>query len=659
MKRLYRHVIIIVAVLVLGVGKGIYCSAADNDKRVLVVCSHAETSDWATSILNPLTELEKNIPGITFYTSYLRMTSLSGVEDLHLKEEDIIHSFKDIPDLVILVGGSSYLMIDEIKEHWDDIPILLVGETDYIAPEDYTIVGVADRSIPREKLSDRAKTDNISLIKAPLFTRECVDLLRSITPSIENIIFIGGENYQSREQQIVLEDYLKENYPSLGYEPLLSSEMTTDDLINRIMTIDKNKTGVLFCSWLSHHDYMKNIVSRHSILHIIQEYAPIVSIPWVNLENNTSVVGFFTYQYNDYANVLKERIMDILLNGTQPRNLPFTTVDANARPIINDPAIKKFGINYNILPKESVIEYAQPSFWEKYKYWVWFYFLFSIACILVISTYYYYRLSTTRSKANDALKKVTEQLKAANDDAMQAREEAMKLKEDAEKASAMKSLFLQNMSHDIRTPLNAIVGFAQLLGLPDGFLEEGEKEKFTTYITNNSNVLMMLVDDILNMSDVESGKYNISIKPGQCNELCRQTLKSVEYRVQPGVDLTFTTDTEESYLLETDERRVQQILTNFLTNACKHTTNGEINLDCSVNKDPDYVLFSVTDTGDGVPPEKAEKIFERFTKLNAYVEGAGIGLNICTTLAEKLGAKVSLDQDYKDGARFILAVPKK
>ncbi len=222
----------------------------------------------------------------------------------------------------------------------------------------------------------------------------------------------------------------------------------------------------------------------------------------------------------------------------------------------------------------------------------------------------------------------------------------------------MKSLFLQNMSHDVRTPLNAIVGFSQLLGLPEEYLEEGDKDKFVSYITNNSNVLMMLVDDILNMSDVESGNYKIVKQQAYVNEICRMCQKTVEYRLQPGVVLDFTTDATDEMSVKTDPRRVQQILTNFLTNACKHTLSGQIIIDCNSTFDPDKILFSVTDTGPGIPPEKREKIFERFTKLDAYVDGAGIGLNICTTLAQKLGAEVRLDPTYTTGARFILAIPK-
>ena len=236
-------------------------------------------------------------------------------------------------------------------------------------------------------------------------------------------------------------------------------------------------------------------------------------------------------------------------------------------------------------------------------------------------------------------------------------EEKLKVqRKKAEEKNEMKSRFIQNMSHDIRTPLNAIVGFSQLLGLPDGSLTPEEKEEYSDHITNNSNMLMMLVDDILNISDVENGNYKITRRDVKCNELCANTLKSVEYRVPAGVKLYYTSDVTDEETIYTDGRRVQQVLINFLTNACKHTSEGEIRLDCHVHESEDFIHFSVIDTGEGVDPSMADDIFQRFTKLTT-VEGAGLGLNICSTIAKKLGGSVSFDKTYTGGAKFDFYIP--
>lgn len=229
--------------------------------------------------------------------------------------------------------------------------------------------------------------------------------------------------------------------------------------------------------------------------------------------------------------------------------------------------------------------------------------------------------------------------------------ELAEAKKKAEEADRQKTMFLQNMSHDLRTPLNAIVGFSQLLGLPDGFNSEEEKEQYNSYITNNSEMLMMLFEDILNMGDIEKGNFKLTYNDTLCNDLCRNILKCVEYRVPDGVELKFSTNVDDQYMVNTDGRRVQQVMLNFLTNACKHTSKGEIRLDCKVNETEGIVTFSVIDTGEGVAKEISDTLFERYVKQGEN-DSHGIGLNICQTIAEKMNGKVQLDKSYVNGAKF-------
>lgn len=230
--------------------------------------------------------------------------------------------------------------------------------------------------------------------------------------------------------------------------------------------------------------------------------------------------------------------------------------------------------------------------------------------------------------------------------------------EEARQESKLKDVYLHNLCHEIRNPLNAVVGFAQLVSLPDDIVSQKEKEEYSDYITQNSSLLMLVVDDILNISDIKSGHYKISKAPAPLNNIGVSVIASVKYRVTDKVKLSFTSDFDDSFMLVTDVRRVQQILINFLTNAIKHTSEGSIVLHCSRDENPGMVTFSVTDTGEGVPSEQADKIFDRFTKLNDFVEGTGLGLNICKTLAERLKGKVYLDKTYSEkGARFVFAHP--
>ncbi|MGN0229878.1 MAG: ATP-binding protein [Muribaculaceae bacterium] len=228
----------------------------------------------------------------------------------------------------------------------------------------------------------------------------------------------------------------------------------------------------------------------------------------------------------------------------------------------------------------------------------------------------------------------------------------------AEESEAAKMRFLQNMSHEIRTPLNAIVGFSQLLAHSNDFSQE-QVDEFVDLIDRNTDTLTNLIDDILSLSALENGKQmKLNLDTVLVNDLCRKALATVKARCPEGVELRFTTTVDDSYSFISDALRVQQVITNYLTNAEKHTTEGEILLHVSLSENPGMLTFSVTDTGEGVPADKAEVIFDRFEKIDSFVQGTGLGLNICKMIAQRLNGVVKLDTTHTSkGARFVFIVP--
>jgi signal transduction histidine kinase len=227
------------------------------------------------------------------------------------------------------------------------------------------------------------------------------------------------------------------------------------------------------------------------------------------------------------------------------------------------------------------------------------------------------------------------------------------LKENIE-ANQSKTKMLQNMTHEIRTPLNAIFGFAQLLSMPDMDLSDEQKQEYFQTINNSFNILSMLIDDVMDITDAENGNYIIHKSAVAVNKTCRTVTQMAEMKVPGTVTLYFTSEVDDNYTTNTDERRLQQVLLNFLTNACKHTRQGEIRLHVSTTENPGHLTFSVTDTGTGVPADLAEDIFKRYKKAHYNIQGSGIGLHICSIIAEKLGADIKLDRSYTNGARFLL-----
>lgn len=227
---------------------------------------------------------------------------------------------------------------------------------------------------------------------------------------------------------------------------------------------------------------------------------------------------------------------------------------------------------------------------------------------------------------------------------------------DSIEANKAKTRFLQNMSHEIRTPLNAMFGFSQLLGMPDGCWTDEEKENYNTYIYNSYNMMDMLISDILDIADSDHGNYQIHESDVHVNHICQFAMMAVEFRRSSAVEMRFTSDVDDDFTIKSDGRRIQQVLVNYLTNACKNTQQGEIHLHVSTTERPGRLTFSVTDTGIGVPPEKADQIFGRFTKLDRHAQGSGLGLNICHTIATKMEGEVYLDTCYTKGARFVFVI---
>lgn len=232
-------------------------------------------------------------------------------------------------------------------------------------------------------------------------------------------------------------------------------------------------------------------------------------------------------------------------------------------------------------------------------------------------------------------------------------------RDQAESANRMKTLFIQNMSHEIRTPLNAIVGFSQLIAENAEGKEKEEMDMYAQMINGNSELLLTLVGDVLDIAKMESGEIKLNMQPCSIQAICQLAISNVKHRAQPGVKMYFQPDKDApiDMTLLTDATRLEQVLINFLTNASKFTSEGEIILSYAIDNDQCQAIFSVTDTGPGIPADKAEIIFERFEKLDSFAQGTGLGLHICRLIANMLKGKVMVDTSYTDGARFLFIHP--
>ena len=226
-------------------------------------------------------------------------------------------------------------------------------------------------------------------------------------------------------------------------------------------------------------------------------------------------------------------------------------------------------------------------------------------------------------------------------------------KEKAEEADRLKSAFLANMSHEIRTPLNAIVGFSRLMTMADNAADE---KLYSDIINQNSEILLQLINDILDLAKIEAGTLEYVRYPMDLGELCRNVYEMHKDRVQTGVVLILD-NKDTSLIINEDQNRIMQVVTNLITNAIKFTFKGEIRFGFEVRKE--YIDFYVKDTGMGISEEKIKMIFERFVKLNTFVQGTGLGLAICRVIVEKLGGEITAESKLNEGSTFRFTIPYK
>ena len=229
--------------------------------------------------------------------------------------------------------------------------------------------------------------------------------------------------------------------------------------------------------------------------------------------------------------------------------------------------------------------------------------------------------------------------------------ELLSSKEKAEMSDSLKSAFLANMSHEIRTPLNAIVGFSHLIAESD---DAEERKTYYNIVNANNERLLQLINEILDLSKIESGTIEFSFGPASLHNLCREVHDAHIFRTPQGVSLVYE-PSDEGLVIETDKNRVFQVISNLIGNAVKFTKEGSI---CYGYKLVDnQIVFHVTDTGTGIEPEKVGRVFERFAKLNNHAQGTGLGLSICKSIVERLGGKITVNSEFGVGTTFNFTLP--
>lgn len=353
---------------------------------------------------------------------------------------------------------------------------------------------------------------------------------------------------------------------------------------------------------------------------------------------NRYIGGYFTsveIQAREQA-----EMASLVLKGTPVAEIPIK--ESSKEYILVWHSIKAWGI-----PIEKIPSYARLvniPFYELYKKQLIAFICVAFIFINIVATglwKLYSREQKYKKLAQANLVKQNKELEVAL--------------EKAKESDQMKSAFLANMSHEIRTPLNAIVGFSNLMNT-DIELSKAERENFTELINTNSDLLLNLINDILDLSRIESGRMSFSFQQYSLNELISTIYQTFQVLMPENVELRMQIP-EKSISIPTDKFRLTQVITNFLSNAIKFTQKGYILIGYEYREEGRHVHIFVEDTGIGIPKEKQDAVFNRFTKLDEFAKGTGLGLSICKVIAERFDGYIAVESEIGKGSRFSIILP--
>ncbi len=458
-----------------------------------------------------------------------------------------------------------------------------------------------------------------------------IRMIKHFYPDTKHIAFLSDNTYGGVSMQALMRKEMK-NFPELDLILLDGRTHTVYTLTEKINKLP-SQTAILLGTWRV--DMNEGYFLRNATYSMMEANPKLPAFSLSTIGFGYWAVGGVMPAYRDLGRDMAREAYYLEKHPQENNRIVVIGSDT----LIDSQRAKEIGLDLRNLPFETKIVNKELTVYEQYTYQIWT--GIAIVGILVtglcLSLFYYYRA------------------RRLSIELMKSEHELREAKDRAEESNRLKSAFLANMSHEIRTPLNAIVGFSDVL-VAGGITDDEERQGFADIIKLNSDLLLRLINDILDVSRLESGRMVLSPQTNDIVQLCRQALTSIEFARKTSNQFVFDCELE-SYELKTDTQRFQQVLTNLLSNAVKFTNDGTITLKLEIDHTNHMAVVSVSDTGCGIPLEKQKRVFERFEKLNEYAQGTGLGLAICQLTVEKWGGKIWIDRNYRTGARFIFTHP--
>ena len=531
------------------------------------------------------------------------------------------------PAAIVLIGDPGWIVCRELFDDvWKDIPVVVTNARDRLPASVEILLSHAPlteaNSVPAKEWR---RGYNITTLKQHYYIKETIELIRQLIPDMKRLAFISDDRYISEETRCDMKEVVTKYFPDLPLELLSTTQLSTEALLDTLHSY-KSNTGIIYYSWFESHNKDDNNYLFDHIQDVISNFtpSPLFLLSSEDLSNNTFAGGYYVSAESFGQSLLE--ILYRILDGEQARNIPETT-GGKENAYLCYPVLEEHNIPSYRYPKAAVYINQPQSFFQQHK--VEILVCIAILVILVTAITYYIRiLRKAYSRSSEAMEK-------------------------AEQANQLKSAFLANMSHEIRTPLNAIVGFSNMLPEVD---DREEMREYTDIIETNTNLLLQLINDILDMSKIEAGTFDFCPALIDVNQTMEEIEQSMQLRLKnDAVTFTFCERLPEC-MLYIDKNRLMQLLSNFIVNAIKFTKSGSIRMGYRM-KDINTIYFYVSDTGCGMSPEQCRHVFERFVKYNPFIQGTGLGLSICHMIVEHLKGEIGVNSEEGKGSTFWFTLP--